>query len=290
MRKHGTLSIIASLGLALWMSGAASQPAPSRVNPRNDLSQMAREPFKVFDNLYFVGQGEVASYVITTDAGHILIDTLWDLPGYTEYLLNNIRKVGLRPGDIKYVLILQGHRDHFMGAPALKDILNVKWGAAEEDWKLIEKDLGEYSPPRDIVIKEGDSLTLGDLTLNFEITPGHTPGTTSFRFPVYDNGVRHEAYFHGGTALRLRDPGIIREFIADCERIKAMAGKEIEVQIVNHYDITPYGAPDLFERAELLANRKPGEPHPGVRPGEIVRLMDELIADARARLDAMGQN
>ncbi len=290
MRTQGMLSIVASLGLALWLSDASAQLAPSRVNARNDLSTMAREPFKVFDNLYFVGQGEVASYVITTSEGHILIDTMWDLPGYTEYLLNNIRKVGLRPRDIKYVLILQGHRDHFMGAPALNDILNVQWGAAEEDWKLIEKDLGEYSPPRDIVIKEGDSLTLGDLTIDFEITPGHTPGTTSMRLPVYDNGVRHNAYFHGGTALRSDDPATIREFIADSERIKAMAGKEIDVQIVNHYDITPYGAPDLFQRARLLENRKPGEPHPWVRPGEIVRLMDELIADARAQLEAAEQN
>jgi metallo-beta-lactamase class B len=246
---------------------------------------MAREPFQVFDNLYFVGQGEVASYVITTDEGHILIDTMWDLPGYLEYLLNNIRKVGLRPRDIRYVLILQGHRDHYMGAVALKDVLDVQWGAAEADWEAIERDLGDYAPPRDIVIEEGDSLTLGDLTIRFEITPGHTPGTVSMRLPVYDNGTRHNAYFHGGTALRLDDPAIVREFIADSERIKRLAQSgDIDVQIVNHYDITPYGAPTLFERAELLQERQPGDPHPWVRPGEIVRLMDELIADAQSRL------
>jgi metallo-beta-lactamase class B len=285
MRTTGMLTILISLGLALWTGASSAQPTPSRVNARNDLSQMAREPFKIFDNLYFIGQGEVGSYVISTSDGLILVDTMWDLPGYTEYLLGNIRKLGLRPRDIKYVLILQGHRDHFMGAPALNDILNVKWGAAEEDWKLIERDLGEYSPPRDLVIEEGDTLTLGDLTIQFEITPGHTPGTTSMRFPVYDNGVRHEAYFHGGTALRTNDPATVREFIADCERIKRLAERgEIDTQIANHYDIRPYGAPDLFERAELLAERKPGEPHPWVRPGEIVRLMDELVAEARSRL------
>jgi len=284
MRKNGLFVAMAGLVLVLASIAANAQPTPSRVTARNDLSTMSREPFKVFDNLYFVGQGEVASYVITTDEGHILIDTMWDLPGYLEYLLNNIRKVGLRPRDIRYVLILQGHRDHYRGAVALQDVLDVQWGAAEADWELIEADLGDYSPPRDIVIEEGDTLKLGDLTLEFEITPGHTAGTTSFKFPVYDKGVRHNAYFHGGTALRLDDPAIIREFIADCERIKAMAGTEIDVQIVNHYDITPYGAPTLFERAELLAERKPGEPHPWVRPGEIVRLMDELIADARSRL------
>lgn len=284
MRKYATWMGIAGLWCAFGLGNAGAQLAPSPLSARNDLATMAREPFQVFDNLYFVGQGEVASYVITTDAGHILIDTMWDLPGYLEYLLNNIRTVGLRPRDIRYVLILQGHRDHFRGAAALKDVLDVQWGAAEADWELIEADLGDYSPPRDIVIEEGDTLTLGDLTIEFEITPGHTRGTTSLKFPVYDNGTRLNAYFHGGTALRLDDPRIIREFIADCERIKAMAGREIDVQIANHYDITPYGAPTLFERAELLQKRRPGEPHPWARPGEIVRLMDELIADARARL------
>jgi len=285
MSTHRFLTIATALGLAIAMGSASAQPQPSRVNPRNDLSTMAREPFQVFDNLYFVGQGEVASYVITTDEGHILIDTMWDLPGYLEYLLNNIRKVGLRPRDIRYVLILQGHRDHYMGAVALKDVLDVQWGAAEADWEAIERDLGDYAPPRDIVIEEGDSLTLGDLTIRFEITPGHTPGTVSMRLPVYDNGTRHNAYFHGGTALRLDDPAIVREFIVDSERIKRLAQSgDIDVQIVNHYDITPYGAPTLFERAELLQERQPGDPHPWVRPGEIVRLMDELIADAQSRL------
>jgi metallo-beta-lactamase class B len=287
MRTQRKLTMLTGLSLLLWAGIAASQYdppyEPSRVSPRNDLSQMAREPFQIFDNLYFVGQGEVAAHVMTTSEGLILIDTLWDLPGYTEYLLGNIRKVGLDPADIRYVLILQGHRDHYMGAVALKDILDAQWGAAEEDWKLIEEDLGEYAPPRDIVIEEGDTLTLGDQTIHFEITPGHTPGTTSMRFPVYDNGTRYEAYFHGGTALRSEDPAIIREFIADCERIKALP--DIQVQIVNHYDIAPSGAPDLFARAELLKNRQPGEPHPWVRPDEIQRLMDELAADARMRLE-----
>ncbi|MDH3418293.1 MAG: MBL fold metallo-hydrolase [Gammaproteobacteria bacterium] len=290
MRKFGIWTSVVGVWLAIGLSAANSQPTPSRVSPRNDLSTMAREPFQIFDNFYFVGQGEVASYVITTDEGHILIDTMWDLPGYLEYLLNNIRKVGLRPRDIRYVLILQGHRDHYRGAPALNDVLDVQWGANEADWELIERDLGDWTPPRDIVIEEGDTLSLGDLTIEFEITPGHTAGTTSMKFPVFDNGTRYNAYFHGGTALRLDDPDIIREFIADCERIKRMAGSEIDVQIVNHYDITPYGAPDLFERAELLQERQRGEPHPWVRPGEIVRLMDELIADARDRLARAEQN
>ena len=271
-------SLFSVLSLILLSGMLQAQPELSRVSPRNDLSLMARAPFQVFDNLYFIGQGEVGSYVIETDDGLILIDTLWDLPGYTEYLLDNMITLGLKPKDIKYVLILQGHRDHYMGSIALRDILNAKWGANSADWELIQGDLGEYAPPRDFDIEEGDSLTLGNLTIDFEITPGHTPGTTSMRFPVYDNGIKYNAYFHGGTALRLDDPAIVREFIRDCERIKNIA--DLNVQIANHYDIHPQGAPDLFERAQLLANRQPGELHPWVAPDEIDRLMDELIAVA----------
>ena len=267
--------------LAVVSNIASGQPEP-RSNPRNDLSLMAKEPFQVFDNLFFVGQGEVASYVIETTDGLILIDTMWDNDGYTEYLLDNIIKVGLEPKNIKYVLILQGHRDHYGGAPALQKILHAQFGAAEEDWLMIEKDFGEYAPTRDFVIKEGDELTLGNTTLAFEITPGHTPGTVSIRFSVFDNGKEHKAYLHGGPALRTDDLDIMREFLADLERIKLIP--EIEVQISNHYDIHASTSDDLFGRAEKLKNRKSDEPHPWVAPDEFQLWLDELILDTKNRI------
>lgn len=270
------------LSLTLWLETASSQPPPARLSARNDLSVMAREPFQVFDNLYFVGIGEVASYVIETSDGLILIDTLWDLDGYTEYLLGNIRTVGLEPMDIKYVLILQGHRDHYGGAPALQEIIDAQFGTAEEDRKMIVADFGEYAPRIDFIIEDGDSLTLGDTTLDFELTPGHTPGTTSIRLSVFDNGTEHLAYYHGGSALRTDEPAAIRVFLEDLERIKQIPG--IEVQIINHFDIHATGALNLFERAAVLADREPGEPHPWVAPDDFHRWLDELIADTRQQL------
>jgi len=260
---------------------AVAQPAP-RHTPRNDLSQMAREPFKVFDNLYFVGMGEVASYVIETSAGLILLDTMWDNEGYLDYHLGNIRKVGLDPADIEYVLILQGHRDHFGGARALQGVLDAQFGTAAEDQKMMIEQFGEYAPRIDFIIEDGDTLTLGDTTLHLEITPGHTPGTTSLRFPVYDNGVEHQAYFHGGPGVRSDDPAVIRRFIADLERIKQIPN--IDVQIAGHYDSWLSGTGDLFDRAALLAKRQPGEPHPWVRPAEFQAFLDERIAITREQL------
>ncbi len=278
-RRLSSTTILAT-ALLLWIGVASAQPPPPRLSPRNDLSVMARDPFQIFDNLYFVGIGEVGSYVIETSEGLILLDTLYDLPGYTEYHLGHIREVGLDPMDIKYVIILQGHRDHYGGAPALQEILDAKFGAAEEDRKMIVADFGEYAPRIDFIIEDGDTLTLGDTTLNFEITPGHTPGTTSIRFSVFDNGTEHLAYLHGGPALRSDDPDVKQVFLDDLRRIKQIPG--IEVQIANHFDIHASGAPDTFGRAELLANRQPGERHPWVDPEHFQRWLDELIAATEA--------
>ncbi len=278
-RRLSSTTILAT-ALLLWIGVASAQPPPPRLSPRNDLSVMARDPFQIFDNLYFVGIGEVGSYVIETSEGLILLDTLYDLPGYTEYHLGHIREVGLDPMDIKYVIILQGHRDHYGGAPALQEILDAQFGAAEEDRKMIVADFGEYAPRIDFIIEDGDTLTLGNTTLNFEITPGHTPGTTSIRFSVFDNGTEHLAYLHGGPALRSDDPDVKQVFLDDLRRIKQIPG--IEVQIANHFDIHASGAPDTFGRAELLANRQPGERHPWVDPEHFQRWLDELIAATEA--------
>ena len=148
---------------------------------------------------------------------------------------------------------------------------------------MIEADLGGQAPRRDFVIEDGDTLTLGDMTLHFEHTPGHTPGTISMRFPVFDNGRRHETYFHGGSALRSDDPEVARRFMADFERIKELPG--IEVQISNHADIHAKGADDLFERAKRLAVRQSGDPHPWVAPEEFQAWLDEKIAETRTWLE-----
>jgi metallo-beta-lactamase class B len=155
-RKAIALAVLTSI----WLVGAQAQ----RATP--PMSEMAREPFQVFDNLYFLGTGEVASYVITTSDGLILIDTLYG-GEYTDYLLDNMRTMGLDIADVKYVLILQGHWDHYGGARVLQDeYTNAPFGAAEEDWQMIETDLGDAAPRRGFVIADGTSLTLGDTRLH----------------------------------------------------------------------------------------------------------------------------
>ena len=279
MLNRSIQAVLALTALSLLQNLALAQPEPPRISPRNDLSVMAREPFQIFDNLYFVGIGEVGSYVIETSEGLILIDTLWDIDGYTEYLLGNIREVGLDPMDIEYVLILQGHRDHFGGARALQQVIDAQFGTAEEDRRLMVESFGDYAPRIDFIIEHGDTLALGDTTIHLEVTPGHTPGTTSLRFPVYDDGTEYQAYFHGGPSVRYDDPAIARQFIADLERIKRIPN--IDVQIGGHYDSYLPGTGDLFDRQALLEAREPGDPHPWVRPEEFQAFLDDRIERVR---------
>src|SRR5258705_13393180 len=79
------------------------------------------EPWKAFDNVYFVGICWVSAWLITSPRGHILIDTLYE--PFTDTLLDNIRKVGADPKDIKVVLMTHGHFDHAAGAAKLKPLL-----------------------------------------------------------------------------------------------------------------------------------------------------------------------
>ena len=276
------LTVVTVVAL-FWVGVGWSQPPSARLHQGNDLSVMARDSFQIFDNLYFVGIGVVASYIIETREGLILVDTLWDLDGYRDYLLSQIRDVGLDPMDIKYVLILQGHRDHFGGALGLQEVIDAQFGTAEEDRKMMVDAFGEYAPRIDFIIEDGATLTLGDTTLNFELTPGHTPGTTSIRFSVFDNGTEHLAYYHGGPGVRSAELEVIRVFLADLERIKQIPG--IEVQVAAHFDSYATGTGDLFDRATRLAERQFGEQHPWVAPAEFQAFLDERIALTRERLD-----
>ncbi len=145
-------------------------------------------------------------------------------------------------------------------------------------WELIENDLWSATAPgRDWVIENGDTLTLGDTTIRFEITPGHTAGTVSMEFPVIDGENSYQAFLHGGTSVRTHDPDVINGFIRDMQRIKSY--KHIDVQINNHPFID-----DLFDRQKLLDNRKTGDVHPFVAPEDFRAWIDRRIRIAQDQL------
>ena len=155
MRLKTIISLLLSGYLFLTIYLASAQE-----NERRDIEFQALEPFQIFDNLYFVGIKAVASYVIETSDGLILIDTLDGFEGFTDRLLSNIRELKLDPMDIKYVFILQSHRDHYGGALELQTHIDARFGAAEEDWEVITNNLGDQAPRKDLILEDGSVITL----------------------------------------------------------------------------------------------------------------------------------
>jgi metallo-beta-lactamase class B len=156
---------------------------------------------KVFDNLYFVGQTEYSAWAVTTSAGIILIDALWDYSVQDE-VVGGLEKLGLDPSAIKYVLVSHGHADHAGGASYLQSRFGAHVILSAADWDLLAHDTSPWPKPRrDLTATDGEKLRLGDTTLTLYITPGHTPGTISTLIPLRESGHRHLAAEWGGTGF-----------------------------------------------------------------------------------------
>ena len=182
-------------------SNRSAAPRPPGPPP---LASWHAEPAKVFDNLYFLGQTEYSSWAVTTSQGIIIIDAIFDYSVEDE-VVGGMKKLGLDPTQIKYVLVSHGHGDHSGGAKYLQDKFGAKVILSEVDWDLLERTKNNPNaqpvPRRDIVATDGMKLTLGDTTLTLYITPGHTLGTISTLIPVKDHGQSHLVAEWGGTAF-----------------------------------------------------------------------------------------
>jgi metallo-beta-lactamase class B len=262
-------------------------PAPA-ATPRPaipDRAEWHAEPVKVFDNLYHVGTREHTAWAVVTAAGIVVIDPLYAYAVEDE-VVGGLRKLGLNPADIKYVLVSHGHRDHSGGAGYLQDKFNARVILSAADWDLLERNTRDTSKPRrDIVATDGQKLTLGDTTLTLYLTPGHTPGTISTIIPVTDGGRPHVAALWGGTAFNFRHT---REnfdtYIASAERFGKLATEAgADVILSNHTDFD-----GSTRKLPALATRAAGAPHPYVVGNDSVRryltVASECAKAGRARL------
>ena len=191
---------------SLTSPGARGVAAPAATSRQRDV---AVAPRKVFDNLYFVGTSGVSAWVLRTSAGLILIDALNNEREARDVIVAGMARLGLDPAQIKYLVITHGHGDHYGGSNHIVDTYHPRVVMSAADWSLVEDDtrrldLPDWGPPpkRDVVAKAPrDTLTLGDTSVTLVATPGHTEGTLSLLFPVFDKGRRHQAVLWGGTGF-----------------------------------------------------------------------------------------
>jgi metallo-beta-lactamase class B len=246
--------------------------------PRDDPKIQRVEPFQVFDNLYYVGAKWVAAWVLETDQGLILFDSLYG--ELTDIAIDGMRDLGMDPDDVRYVIVSHAHYDHIGGARRMQDEFGAVVVMTEEDWQMTNEPAiyQEYPKPiRHLTATHGGTLNLGREKLTFMKTPGHTPGVLSTSFTVYDKGYPHAAVLMGGAGLNFEGVERTQMYIDSIEFLQSLNG--VEVNIPNHAS-----SAEVFERAEKLAERGKDEPHPFVDPEGWTAWLGELMSAAQEKM------
>jgi metallo-beta-lactamase class B len=214
----------------------------ARTQIENSFRGMNRpfEPFRMIGNLYYVGASDVASYLIATPEGHIVINS-----GFADtvpMIRDHVRKLGFRFEDIKLLLNSHAHIDHAGGHALLKQLTGAQIIMSAADAELlahggrgdflpVREDVVDYEPAEaDRIIADGDRVTLGGVSLTAHLTPGHTKGCTTWTMTVKEGGKSYHVVIYGSTTLlpgvRLVDnpkyPGMAEDFARTFRVLKSL--------------------------------------------------------------------
>ena len=266
--------------------GAAGVPqAPDRAN-------WYAPPFKVFDNLYWLGTRQHSSWALQTSAGIIIIDTNFAWATEPE-IVEGLTRLGLNPRDITHVIISHAHGDHDQGAAELQKRYGAKVVMGAPDWaSTLQRPATAAGgvPTRDVTVgPEGMKLTVGDTTVQIVATPGHTPGTLSYVFPVKNQGQTLMVAYSGGTLTGAfgTDGPRWDEYAASQRKIAQVAADAGATVILSNH--SEYDA--AYTKARLLsAPRQVGETHPFIVGTDAVQryftVMAECATASKLRLGA----
>lgn len=166
-------------------------------------------PFRIAGNLYYVGSKDLASYLITTPRGHILINS--NLVGSVPLIRASVEKLGFKFSDIRILLISHAHWDHDGGSAEIKRLTGATYMVMDGDVPVVEsggkadfrygnEPTSLYPPGKvDRVLHDGDTVKLGDVILVAHLTPGHTKGCTTWTLKSRENGKSYDVVIVGGA-------------------------------------------------------------------------------------------
>ena len=226
---------------ALSAAVAASLSAPARGQfPDVSAWNVPTEPFRIVGPIHFVGTSELAAYLVATPDGHVLIDG--GLAASAPLIERSIRTLGLDPRDIRTLLITQAHFDHVGSLAHFERLSGARVEVMDGDVPIVQSggrkdylfagtERAWFEPVQvDRVLRDGDTVAMGGLTLTARRTPGHTPGSTTWLTTVEDGGRRFTVVFSASTGInpgtRLVDrpsyPGIAEDYAASFRLLESL--------------------------------------------------------------------
>lgn len=228
------------LTCAWLLVGAVVAGAVSSVQARGQGTAKAPEPFRVMGNIYFVG-GEYGSYLITTPQGHILLDT--GSARMHDLIVSNVEKLGFKVRDIRIMVSSHAHWDHVEGHAAMKRVTGAQVVALGGDAVALRTGRDNsaigarnFEPVAvDRVIEDGDTVTLGGVTLRALWTSGHTQGATMWMTTVQESGRTYSVAFRGGEVPNAgsplvnnpRHPTVVADTKRTLQRLKALTPPDL---------------------------------------------------------------
>ncbi len=218
--------VFRTLLLTLVLAGTAfAQAAPDWTNPF--------QPYRIIGNVYYVGSQGLASYLITTPQGHILINS--SLESSVPLIRESIEKLGFKFGDVKILLISHAHWDHCAGSASIKELTGAKYMVMDADVPEIEaggkgnfqygdSPTSRYQPTKvDRVLHDGDEVKLGGTVLTARLTPGHTKGTTTWTMKAKEGDRTYNVVIIGSpnvnAGYKLVNNALYPQIASDYERM-----------------------------------------------------------------------
>lgn len=248
-------------------------------------------PFRIAGNLYYVGSKALASYLVTTPKGLILINS--DLEANVPLLQDSIAKLGFKITDVKVLLISHAHWDHDAGSAAIKKLSGASYMVMDADVPVVEsggktdfqynsKAEWLYPPTKvDRVLHDGDKVELGGTTLVAHLTPGHTKGCTTWTMKVNEGGKTLDAVIIGSPNVnpgyKLVGNALYPKIAEDYERMfRVLKALPCDLFLGAH------GA--YFGMEDKVAKQKPGAPNPFIDPEGYKKFVTDKEAEFRAEL------
>jgi metallo-beta-lactamase class B len=253
--------------------------------------KVAFPPHRIAKNLYYVGSQGLASYLLATEQGHILINS--NLDSSVEQIRASVEKLNYKFSDIKYLLISHAHWDHCAGSARLKQLTNAKYMVMDADVAEIE-DGGKsnfhygsdestwYTPTKvDRVLHDGEEVRLDDTVLTAHITPGHTKGCTTWTLKLSDFGKSYNVVIVGSpnvnTGYKLVHNAKYPTIAEDYERtFRTLKSLPCDIFLGAH------GA--YYDLEKKYPHLQPGKPNPFVDPNGYKAYVADREAAFRAEL------